>query len=104
MPKQLKDNDQHNSYSIARHFVHVPRYVSVSKVLLNLARAGHPSSQLDVLISAAGDAAGRDGPALLELLSPSDSAKLLVLLEQAIEEGGLQEEEEGVELEAGRQL
>lgn len=62
------------------------------QVLLNLARAGHPSSQLDVLISAAGDAAGRDGPALLELLSQGDAGKLLVLLEQAIEEGGLLEE------------
>jgi hypothetical protein len=67
-------------------------------VLLELARAGHPSSQLDALISAAGDAAGRDGPQLLALLSPGDAGKLLVLLEQAIEEGGLLEEGEDAEL------
>uniref|UniRef100_A0A383W4J3 Nuclear pore complex protein n=1 Tax=Tetradesmus obliquus TaxID=3088 RepID=A0A383W4J3_TETOB len=68
------------------------------KVLLELARAGHPSSQLDALISAAGDAAGRDGPQLLGLLSPGDAGKLLVLLEQAIEEGGLLEEGADAEL------
>uniref|UniRef100_A0A383W6C1 Uncharacterized protein n=1 Tax=Tetradesmus obliquus TaxID=3088 RepID=A0A383W6C1_TETOB len=52
----------------------------------------------DALISAAGDAAGREGPQLLELLSPGDAGKLLVLLEQAIEEGGLLEEGGDAEL------
>jgi hypothetical protein len=61
-------------------------------VLLHLAGTGHPSSQLDALINAAGDAAGREGPQLLGLLSPGDAGKLLVLLEKAIEEGGLLEE------------
>lgn len=68
------------------------------QVLLELAQSGHPSSQLDALISAAGDAAGRDGPQLLGLLSPGDAGKLLVLLEQAIEEGGLLEEGEDADI------
>lgn len=59
------------------------------QVLLALARSGHPSHQLDLLISAAGDAAGREGPQLLELLTPADAGKLLTCLEQVIEEGGL---------------
>ncbi|KAF8067307.1 SRL1 [Scenedesmus sp. PABB004] len=63
-----------------------------AKVLLELARAGHPSPQLDRLVLAAGDAAGRDGPGLLALLSPGDAGKLLARLELAMEEGGLLEE------------
>jgi hypothetical protein len=76
----------------------LPRCLLSLQVLLQLAGAGHPSSQLDALISAAGDAAGREGPQLLGLLSPGDTGKLLVLLEKAIEEGGLLEEGDDAEL------
>lgn len=63
------------------------------QVLLALARSGHPSSHLDVLVNAAGDAAGHEGPQLLEMLTPTDAGKLLMCLEQIIEEGGLLAEE-----------
>lgn len=59
------------------------------QVLLALARSGHPSSEFDLLIDAAGDGASREGPQLLELLTPADAGKLLVCIEQTIEEGGL---------------
>lgn len=66
-----------------------PACLCLLQVLLELARSGHPSLELDVLISAAGDAGGRDGPQLLELLAPPHAAKLLACLELINEEGGL---------------
>lgn len=57
------------------------------QVLLELAKAGIASRQLDELVAAAGDAAGRDGARLLTLLAPGDAGRLLVTVEQVLEEG-----------------
>lgn len=57
-------------------------------MLLELAKAGITSRQLDELVATAGDAAGRDGPRLLALLAPGDAGRLLALVEQVLEEGG----------------
>lgn len=51
------------------------------QVLHALVALGHSSPLLDTLLSAAADAAGPEGPQLLDQLTPPDAAKLLARLQ-----------------------